>query len=725
MYRAFKVTALSLFIISLLVSPVWSADGTGDKSKQSQSNIVKDVLELPFKTTEKVVNSAFDLGSIVVTGKRLGSPFSEFVTSDTSSTQVVTHEDIELSGAKNLPEALRESPGIILTDLVGNGEEPSLDFRGFNEGQDFIFLLDGVRLNEPKSNNINFPLIPVSLIDRIEISRGGASFLYGEGAMGGVANIVGLFPKADGFHSKVKSLVGGFGEWGEGFETSAKQGLMGVFFTGDTYHTDGFRQNTSVEKQDLYTKFLWELSDKAQLGLTYLYANADLDHSGSIRETLLRTQGREATERPRNFSDLESNLGILNLDLAPIESVALSSNLFLRRTTELSVANFATFDTNDNELDLNMDSWGFTVQADHSKEVIWGITEGILVGVDYVKNTVNEDDFDRSKATLQRLAQVVDSDSEKESVGVFSKVNLSWNERVGGYYGIRYDDIQFKNTDRINTGNNDPSEVSKISHSFGLSYQLTKPLALSASYSHSFRSPTLSDLYANPLFGGNPNLKPEESSDYETGLQWKDEHILAKSTLFVNHRTNEIGFDPNLTDSQHLFGRNSNFGKTERLGSENYIMTRVLSWLKLWASHTYTEAVFSSNTNDGTEISGDHIPMVPRNRFASGALIQLNKDLDIDLDMVSVSKQVLTNDLTNDRNGRRLPSYTVFNLRTAYRINGWEISFQIDNLLDEQYEAGGSLGAAYSSFNTDHTVEDNFFVPAPGRSYRGAVSYSW
>ncbi|PIU40572.1 MAG: hypothetical protein COT00_00960 [Candidatus Omnitrophica bacterium CG07_land_8_20_14_0_80_50_8] len=106
-------------------------------------------------------------------------------------------------------------------------------------------------------------------------------------------------------------------------------------------------------------------------------------------------------------------------------------------------------------------------------------------------------------------------------------------------------------------------------------------------------------------------------------------------------------------------------------------------------------------------------------------MIQPAKEIDIDLSMVSVSKQVLTNDLTNDRNGRRLPSYTAFNIKTVYRVCGWEVSFEVMNLFDEQYETGGSLGAAPSPFNTDHTVEDNFFVPAPGRGFLGVVSYSW
>jgi len=695
----------AVFVIVLALSICVAAGAEG----------LEDILEFPFKTAEEVAGTVFDLGSISVGGKRLGSPFDEFVSRRVSSAQVISREEMELSGARSLPEALRGAPGVILSDLSGNGQEPTVDFRGFNQGQDLVFLLDGVRLNEPKSNNINFPLIPISLIDRIEISRGGSSFLYGEGATGGVANIVGLFPKENGIHGEVKTLVGSFGEWGQNFETSAKQDDMGVYLTGDIYHIRGFRQNSSVEREDLYSKLLWGICEKGRLSLTYLYANAHLDRSGSIRESLIRHLGREATERPRNFSELESNLGILDLDLAPTESVALSGNLFLRRSSELSVANFATFDTFDNELDLAVNTWGFTLQADHSKGVLWDLTEGILVGIDYVKNEIDEEDFNRSKVTLGRLGQVVDSASSKEAFGVFSKTSLSWNDRVGAYVGARYDNIDFRNNDRINLNNNDPNEVSKLSGSVGVSTQLTEPLSATFLYSRSFRSPTLADLYSNPAFGSNSALETEESSDYETGLQWKGKMMLAKSTLFFNRRTNEIGFDPNLIDASHPFGTNVNFGQTKRLGSENSIESRALPWLRLRASHTHTEAVFESNTLSGAEISGDHIPMVPRNRFTGGVLIQPAKDLDVNLDVVSVSKQVLTNDLTNDRNGRRLPSYTVFNFKTIYRLKGWEISFEVRNLFDEQYETGGSLG----------TAEDNFFVPAPGRSFGGSVSYSW
>ena len=704
-----------------------------DDPKKSKPNNNQTLLTLPFDAAEKLIVATFDLGGIFVGSKRLASPFGEFVSDSVSSTSVVTRKDIERSGSRNVPEALNEIPGVALTDLVGNGEEPTVDFRGFNEGGDVVYLLEGVRLNEPKSNNMNFPLIPTSLIERIEISRGSSSFLYGEGAVGGTVNFAGRAPKKDGFFGEATSLVGSFGQWGESLETGFRKENVSLYLTGDVYHTRGFRQNTSVEKESFYTKGSWEVSDKIGLGLTYLHGRAHLDRSGSIRETYLRLYGPEATERPRNFSDLQSDLGILDFRLLPLEEVALTGNVFLRDTAELSVANFATFERADNELDLSTSSWGTTFQAEHSKEIPWKLKEDFLIGMDYTHHDIDEEDFNRSKSTLQRLARTVDSDSTKDATGIFSKLAVSWNERAGAYYGARYDWIGFRNNDRINLQNNEPTDISKLSQSAGASYQIFEPLAASVTYSHSFKAPALSDLYANPLFGGNPALRPEESSDYEAGLRWKQGGVMLKNTWFLIRRTNEIGFDPGLTDAEHLFGRNNNFGKTERVGVENFAEWKPVSSARLRISHTYTEAVFKSNLTPDpfatdpfeNQISGDHIPMVPRNRFTADIWVEPVKNLELDLGMVSVAKQVLTNDLNNDRNGRRLPAYLVFNFRTFYTCGQWRFSFEVDNLLDERYESGGSLGLAPSSFNSDHTVEDNFFVPAPGRSYAVTVSYSW
>jgi iron complex outermembrane recepter protein len=685
----------------------------------------EELLTAPWQGTGELLGGVFDLGRIIIGGKRLGSPFQDFVAGTQSNSQTITRGDIERSGAKNIPEALEEVPGASINDLSGNGEESTVDLRGFNQGRDVIFTLDGVRLNEPKSNNVNFPLIPLSMLERMDVIRGGSSFLYGESALGGVANLVTPAPVEPGFHGRVSRNVGSFETWGQSAELSDRRDDHALYVAADIHHSDGFRENSSVDKKDLYTKFIRFTSDTSRLTLSHLYAQAELGRSGSIRETLLRRDGREATERPRNFGDLEANLLSQQFEVRPIDGVVVSENLFYRQSHELSVANFATFERDDNELDLTTDSWGLTVQAEHSQDLFWGLTDDLLLGVEYADHTIDEEDFNRSKASLGRLGTTVDSESSKKAAGIFAKASVDWSDRVGAYYGVRYDAIDFENLDRINAGNNVPSEVQKTSHALGVSYQLTEPLALTANYNRSFRAPTLSDLYANPLFGGNPRLRPEESEEYDAGFKWKDGPLVWKTSVFYNERKDEIGFDPNLIDAVHLFGGNNNFGKTERTGIETYVEYRAWKELRWRASHTYIEALFASDAADGTLTSGRHIPMVPRNRLTTSLLYEPLPDWTIDLRLTAVDKQVLTNDLTNERNGRRLPAYAVLDLGSAYRHKGWKFTLEVRNVLDERYESGGSVGAAPSSFNTDRTVEDNFFVPAPGRSYGGSVSYAW
>src|SRR5438309_12115501 len=74
---------------------------------------------------------------------------------------------------------------------VGNEFEQRIDLRGFN-GQPVTgtsVFVDGVRVNEPDFNAVNYYLIPVETIDRIEIIPG-ALAIYGKYAMGCVINII-------------------------------------------------------------------------------------------------------------------------------------------------------------------------------------------------------------------------------------------------------------------------------------------------------------------------------------------------------------------------------------------------------------------------------------------------------------------------------------------------------------------------------------------------------
>src|SRR3989475_5120530 len=134
-------------------------------------------------------SSPESLEEVVVTSTRLpGDPVESRVLP--AKITVITAEDIQNSGSKTVQEAIQYATGIVMYDQVGNAFQQTVDLRGFN-GQPVpvtSVFVDGVRVNEPDFNTVNFDLIPLESIERIEILPGTAT-VFGRNALGGVINI--------------------------------------------------------------------------------------------------------------------------------------------------------------------------------------------------------------------------------------------------------------------------------------------------------------------------------------------------------------------------------------------------------------------------------------------------------------------------------------------------------------------------------------------------------
>jgi vitamin B12 transporter len=126
-----------------------------------------------------------DLPEVVVTATRLESSVVEspgFIT-------VVTSKEIAESGARDFAEALAAQSGVEVKDNGPLGSVKTLSIRG-SSAEQVLVLVDGVRLNSSRTGYVDLSTIPLEMIDRIEVVRGGESSLYGTGANGGVINII-------------------------------------------------------------------------------------------------------------------------------------------------------------------------------------------------------------------------------------------------------------------------------------------------------------------------------------------------------------------------------------------------------------------------------------------------------------------------------------------------------------------------------------------------------
>ncbi|EDC6051753.1 TonB-dependent vitamin B12 receptor BtuB [Salmonella enterica] len=124
--------------------------------------------------------------TLVVTANRFQQP----VNSVLAPTDVVTREDIQRWQSKDLNDVMRRLPGVDISQSGGMGKSSSLYVRG-TESRHALVLIDGVPMARAGiSNAIDIGQLPVSLVQRIEYIRGSRSAVYGSGAIGGVVNII-------------------------------------------------------------------------------------------------------------------------------------------------------------------------------------------------------------------------------------------------------------------------------------------------------------------------------------------------------------------------------------------------------------------------------------------------------------------------------------------------------------------------------------------------------
>ncbi len=104
--------------------------------------------------------------------------------------RIVTREEIDAIPARSLPELLQSLPGIDVRRRGVEGIQADIGIRG-SDHDGTLILVDGEPVNDPQTNHFSADLdIPLDAVERIEVFAGGASALYGSGAIGGVVNIV-------------------------------------------------------------------------------------------------------------------------------------------------------------------------------------------------------------------------------------------------------------------------------------------------------------------------------------------------------------------------------------------------------------------------------------------------------------------------------------------------------------------------------------------------------
>jgi vitamin B12 transporter len=239
---------------------------------------------------------------IVVSATRVPARLNDLVADVT----VISRAALQRSEARTLVELLSQQAGLQFSSNGGLGKPASLFIRGL-EARHTLLLVDGVPLGSATLGTPSLDNLPLESIERIEIVRGPMSSLYGNGALGGVVQVI-TRKGAQGFTANAK-LAGGSNNhaqaaagltWGEGaFDAAAQvqhtrtQGISAtnerVPFNSFNPDLDGFRQTGGSLRLGWQPAEQWrlELLALASNGLTRFDDGAVADARAKLRNELV------------------------------------------------------------------------------------------------------------------------------------------------------------------------------------------------------------------------------------------------------------------------------------------------------------------------------------------------------------------------------------------------------------------------------------------------------
>ena len=145
--------------------------------------------------------SPLTVGPIVVTAAKR----SQFLDQAVTSVALVSDSEIARRAVSTVDEAVNKAPGVLFL----NGQVNIRGSSGFVEGlgSRVLLLVDGVPANQGDRGGIDWDMLPLEEVDRVEVVKGAGSSLYGSAAFGGVVNVI-THDLPVGFHGRVRATAG-------------------------------------------------------------------------------------------------------------------------------------------------------------------------------------------------------------------------------------------------------------------------------------------------------------------------------------------------------------------------------------------------------------------------------------------------------------------------------------------------------------------------------------
>jgi outer membrane receptor protein involved in Fe transport len=725
---------------------------------------------------------AIELGKIEVVGvtplSSLGVPIDQVP----SNVQVAKGQDIQDQHGLSIADYLNQNmAGVNINEAQNNPYQPDVNFRGFTASplvgtpQGLSVYQDGVRVNEPFGDTVNWDLIPQNAISSIALMPG-SNPLFGLNTLGGAISV----QTKSGEHNPGGGIQVSGGSWGreavEGEYGGKLSNGVSYFFAGNKFKENGWRDGSPSDVLQGFGKLGWS-NEKTDVDISFTGADNELTGNGYQAQEMLQSLGRKSIYTKPDIT--KNKLAFVNAKVSHwlSDELLLTTNAYYRknRTSSYNGDLNGDYDVNDiHNLDKGVINQGHTNQKGYggAAQLTWvmdknQVTAGVsadLARIKFEQTSQLFSEFDAGRGvggTLDDVSTDVILHGRSRTWSIFATDTYNMTPKLALTASGRYNNTHVKNDDLIQasgTGSlTGEATYQRFNPAVGLTYNVASELNVYGGYNEGNRAPSIIEmgcsdqaapcLLPNSMAGDPPTLKQVVAKTFEAGVRGKFGGV-AKWNISAYRATNNDDLQFIASNSTGA-GYFSNVGKTRRQGMD-FGLNGFTGDFRWSAGYSYIQATYQSTFDISNDVNssavpvdsslnsptfitvrpGDNIPGIPKHQLKFRGEYRVIPAWTVGASAVLFSDQYARGNENNlhqaDGNhylgSGKIGGYGVLNLDTRYTVakTGWQVFAKINNVFDRDYFTSAMLGTsgfdANGAFATGGGENQAFLSPGAPRA---------
>ena len=574
----------------------------------------------------------------------------------TYAAEIHTAKQIEDSGAATLYDYLAQQTSLNVLSSYGSKATPSINLRGFggeNGSQNVVITLDGQRLNNIDGQPQLLSAIPLANIDRIEISKGSGSVIYGDGATAGAIQI--YTKNKTGI--TVSTSFGNYGQQNHYINAGISEEHFDLSASAAHDSHDGFSKQDSSGHKDEFTadtqniKLKIKPNDSLRLIAEATSSRNDVRYVNYLSREEFRNNPRSNGKYDYPQQDLNTDQWKVGAEYNINSALKLSYMHYREdKYSHYAGSAAANYDYASNDLTLNFNHENFSA----------------ILGYQNFDGDRRSDD---SKTTKNNEAFFLQLESQPDWFS--NRLTLSAgmrNEKVK----YRYSSIGSKLSDSENL----------IAWDVGANYRINNETSVFANYNQAFQAPDIDRFFAAdysnwPIIttAFNGFISPMKSRTFNTGLHHVTASNRFKATVFHANMNDEFFLVKPTYD-------NRNIDKSHKYGLEIQDTFKLNDELSSSLIYNYTRAIVDRE-DDEKIIRNKNLPGVPKHTVVLNVNYKLYANTHLNINHTWRSQAYAYDDFQNNF-AQKQKHYESTNIALNYQYRNLNLFTSISNIFEKE-----------------------------------------